>query len=153
MHKQQISLSPIPTPNGTDTKTHKKRKKRLLYAAALNVLWMLSPTPTVVNDLSRLLLHTAHTEMPCARSMVTLSKISPRDATSYGYTHKTQYNTMSVQRMQGRHTIKHSDCWRDCCYLTSASCYSVNLLPADMCHAVDTWMATSSLGRSQFKQH
>jgi len=111
--------------------TYKKRKKCFLCAAALLVLWMLSPTPTVVNDLSRLLLHTAHTQMPCTTSTITYSKFSPRGATSYGYTNKTQYETRTVQRMQCRPAIENSDCWFDCCYLTDAPCCFVKLPPAD----------------------
>ncbi len=65
------------------------------------ILWMLSPTPTVVNAPFRLLLHTAHTQMPCTTT-VTYSKVSLRDATSYGCTNKTQYDTNSMQSMQCR---------------------------------------------------
>jgi len=118
--------------------THKKRRKRLFCAAALLVLWMLSPIPTVVNDLSRLLLQTAHTQMPLSTSTVTYSKVSPRGATRYGCTNKTQNETWTVQSMQCRPTIENSDCWFDCCYLTGAPCCFVKLLPAHKWQADDT---------------
>jgi len=57
--------------------THKNRKKRMLCAAALLVLWTLSPTPTVFPDCS-------YTQMPCTTSVITYSNVSPRGATSYG---------------------------------------------------------------------
>jgi len=65
-------------------------------------------------------------------------KVSPRGATSYGYTNKTQYETRTVQSMQCRPTIENSDCWFDCCYLTDAPCCFVKLLPADKWQADDT---------------
>ncbi len=114
--------------------THKKRKKFLLYAAALLVLWMLSPIPTVVTDLSRLLLHTAHTQTLYSTSTTTYSRVGLRDGSRYGCSNKTGNNTNSVQSMQCRHTIKNPDCWPDCCYLTGASC-SVTLLLADIWQA------------------
>ena len=43
-----------------------------------------------------------------------------------------------MQSMQCRHTSKDSDCWLDCCYLTGASCCSVDVLPADIWQADDT---------------
>jgi len=110
-----------------------------LNAAALLNLWMLSPTPMVVNDAFRLLLHTAHTQMPCTTSPVTYSKVSLTDGSSYGCTNKAQYDSNSVQSLQCRQTIKNSDCWLDCCYLKGASCCPVNLLPADVWQADDTW--------------
>jgi len=84
----QPKLSKTDTERDRHYRTHKKRNKRVLYAAAFLVLWMLSPTPTVVNAPFRLLLHTAHTQMPCTTT-VTYSKVSLRDATSYGCTNKT----------------------------------------------------------------
>ncbi len=134
----QPKLSKTDTERDRHYRTHKKRNKRVLYAAAFLVLWMLSPTPTVVNDLSRLLLHTAHTQKPYTTSTATYSKVGLRDATSYGCTNKTQYDTKSVQSMQCRHTIKNPDCWPDCCYLTGASCCYLILLPADIWQAGDT---------------
>lgn len=49
---------------------------------------MLSSTPTVVNNLSIPLLHTAHMQMPCTTPTVAYSKVSLRDATSYGCSNK-----------------------------------------------------------------
>ena len=46
----------------------KKRRKRLLCAAAHLILWQVPMAPTVTNDLPRLLAHTANTwmgELPC----------------------------------------------------------------------------------------
>ena len=134
----QPKLSKTDTERDKHYHTHKKRKKRLLYAAALLVLWMLSPSPTFVNDLSRLLLHTAHIQTPYTTSTTTYPKVG--DAPSYGRTNKTQNDTNFVQSMWCRHTIKTPYCWPDCCYfkLTSASCCSVILLLADIWQADDT---------------
>ncbi len=99
---------------------------------------MLSPSPKVVNDLSGLLLHTAHTQTPYTTSTTTYPKVG--DAPSYDRTNKTQNATKFVQSMWCRHTIKTPDCLPDCCCykLTGASCCSVVLLLADIWQANDT---------------
>ena len=103
---------------------------------------MLSPSPTVVNDLSRLLrsriLHTAHTQTPYTTSTTTYPNVG--DAPSYDRTNKTQNDTKFAQSMWCRHTIKTTDCLPDCCCykLTGASCCSVVALLADTWQANDT---------------
>ena len=134
----QPKLSKTDTERDKHYHTHKKRKKRLLYAAAFLVLWMLLPIPTVVNDLSSLLLHIAHTQTPYTTSTTTFSRVGLRDGSRYGCGNKTQQNTKFVQSMQCRHTMKTPDCWPDCCYVTGASCCSVTLLLADIWQADDT---------------
>ena len=133
----QPKLSKTDTERDKHYHTHKKREKRLVYAAAVLVLWMLSPSPKVVNDLSRLL-HTAHTQKPYTASTTTYPKVG--DAPSYDRTNKTQNDTKFVQSMWCRHTIKTPDCLPDCCCykLTGASCCSVVLLLADIWQADDT---------------
>jgi len=131
----QPKLSKTDTERDKHYHTHKKRKKCLLYAAALLVLWMLSPIPTVVNDLPRLLLHTAHTQMLYTTTTTTYSRVGLRDGARYGCSNKTQNDTNFVPSMQCRHTIQNPDCWPDCCYLTGASCCSVTLLLADIWQA------------------
>ncbi len=151
----QPKLSKTDTERDRHYHTHRKRKKCLLYAAAFLVLWMLSPTPTVVNDLSRLLLQTAHTQTPCTTSTATYSKVGLRDATRYGCISMIQYDTNFVQ-------IKDPDCWLDCCYLTGATCCSLILMPADIWQADDTrsqapWDIASSTSTAepavQLKRH
>ena len=105
----QPKLSQTDTERDKHYHTHTKRKKRLLYAAALLVLWMLSPILTVVNNLSRLLLHTAHTQTLYTASTTTYSRVGLRDGTSYGWSNTTQNDTNFVQSMQCRHTIKNPD--------------------------------------------
>ena len=107
-------------------------------SATVLVLWMLSPSPKVVNDLSGLLLHTAHTQTPYTTSTTTYPKVG--DAPSYDRTNKTQNDTKFVQSMWCRHTIKTPDCLPDCCCykLTGASCCSVVLLLAYIWQANDT---------------
>ena len=56
----QLKLSKTGTDYDRHYHTHKKRKKRLLFAADFLVLWMLSPSATVVNNLSGLLLHSTN---------------------------------------------------------------------------------------------
>ena len=102
----QPKLSKTDTERDKHYHTHKNRKKRLLYAAAVLVLWMLSPIPTVVNDLSRLLLHTAHTQTLYASSTTTYSRVGLSDGSRYGCNNKTQNDTNFVQSMQCRHGIQ-----------------------------------------------